>query len=397
MTSSDGLEPSQPNPLEEILKGVPPCLSPSQSPEMDQEEALRIVELAEIAGIPIVIDGGWAVDAHLGWQTRPHSDLDIAINQQYLPRFMNILSRMGYGHVARDDQWEHNFVLQDGSGHQIDIHSYIRNEQGQLVGGVGYPGDSLTGHGKIAHAQVRCIKADWLVDFHLGYPFDENDYKDVKYLCNLHRLTLPAEYQAYENALYAGKAQEPWVVPPRFAVTIPQTVEEYQALRNLLDGNQTEKLSSETQAQFLEMQEVQSGPENVSIAHLVKAGLRSGLLLLEDGKAIGACEIVPLLSQATDEKTTPEKSQWQIRQLGFRKRADHSSLFVFMLKAAVSETWRAGGVQLLVSPLDDITQPRPALPERYDAASIGYASFYERLGFKRLEPVPGGRWGMQPN
>jgi hypothetical protein len=66
MPSPSGLEPSQPNFLEEILKGVPLCLTPSQTPEMNQEEALRIIDLAEIAGIPIVIDGGWAVDAHLG-------------------------------------------------------------------------------------------------------------------------------------------------------------------------------------------------------------------------------------------------------------------------------------------------------------------------------------------
>ena len=94
---------NQSDPLQEILKDVPVCQSPSQNPEMDQEEALRVIDLAEIAGIPIVIDGGWAVDANLGWQTRSHSDLDIAINQQYLPRLLGILSRLGYGHVARGD------------------------------------------------------------------------------------------------------------------------------------------------------------------------------------------------------------------------------------------------------------------------------------------------------
>ena len=387
---------TQPNPLEEILKAVPLCLSPNQTPEMDQEEALRIIDLAEIAGIPIVIDGGWAVDAYLGWQTRAHSDLDVAINQQYLPRFLGILSRLGYGHVARDDQWEHNFVLEDGSGHQVDIHSYIRNEQGQIVGGVEYPGDSLTGQGKIGHAKVRCIKADWLVDFHLGYPFDENDYNDVKFLCNLHRLPLPPEYQAYEDALYTGQAQDPWRVPQQFSARLPQTTGEYLALINLLDKTQIERLSSETQAKFLEVQEAQPGAENVTIADLVKAGLRSGVLLIEDGQGIGACELIPLTHKAVEgEKTATGSGQWQIRQLSLAKRADHASLFLCLLKATVDKTWRAGGTQLRVSPVDDITQPRPAIPERYDATDIGYASFYARVGFKRLEPVPGSRWGIQ--
>ncbi|HOZ38481.1 MAG TPA: hypothetical protein PLH64_07035 [Anaerolineaceae bacterium] len=388
-------DPNQPNPLEEILKAVPLCLTPSQTPEMDQEEALRIIDLAEIAGIPIVIDGGWAVDAHLGWQTRPHSDLDVAINQQYLPRFLGILSRLGYGHVPRDDQWEHNFVLEDGSGHQVDIHSYIRNEQGQIVGGVEYPGDSLTGQGKIGHAKVCCIKADWLVDFHLGYPFDENDYSDVKFLCNLHRLTLPAEYQSYEDALYAGKAEDPWVIPPQFFARLPQTPAEYLALINLLDKTEVEKLTSETKAKFLEVQEAQSGAQNVTLAHLLKAGLRSGLLLLEEGQGIGACELIPLANRVVaGEEIAPGNGQWQIRQLSLARRADHASAFMFLLRAAIQEAWRAGGTHLVVSPLDDVTQPRPALPKRYDPADIGYASFYARAGFKRLEPVPGSRWGI---
>jgi lincosamide nucleotidyltransferase A/C/D/E len=388
-------DPNQPNPLEEILKAVPLCLTPSQTPEMDQEEALRIIDLAEIAGIPIVIDGGWAVDAHLGWQTRPHSDLDVAINQQYLPRFLGILSRLGYGHVPRDDQWEHNFVLEDGSGHQVDIHSYIRNEQGQIVGGVEYPGDSLTGQGKIGHAKVCCIKADWLVDFHLGYPFDENDYSDVKFLCNLHRLTLPAEYQSYEDALYAGKAEDPWVIPPQFFARLPQTPAEYLALINLLDKTEVEKLTSETKAKFLEVQEAQSGAQNVTLAHLLKAGLRSGLLLLEEGQGIGACELIPLANHVVEgEETAPGNGQWQIRQLSLARRADHASAFMFLLRAAIQEVSRAGGTHLVVSPLDDVTQPRPALPKRYDPADIGYASFYARAGFKRLEPVPGSRWGI---
>lgn len=395
MPSPAEQDPNQPDPLEEILKGVPLCLTPSQVTEMDQEEALRVIDLSEIAAIPIVIDGGWAVDAHLGWQTRSHSDLDIAINQQYLPRFLGILRRLGYGHVPRDDQWEHNFVLQDGSGHQVDIHSFIRNDQGQIVGGVEYPGDSLTGQGKIGHARVRCIKADWLVDFHLGYPFDRNDYNDVKYLCNLHRLPLPAEYQAYEDALYAGKAADPWAVPPQFSAKLPQTTAEYLALINLLDKTQLERLSSETQAKFLEVQEAQSGAENVTLANLVKSGLRSGVLLLEDGQGIGAIELIPLANHLLEgEETAKENGQWLIRQLSLAKRADHASVFVYLLKAAIAETWRAGGKHLQVSPLDDITQPRPALPRGYDSADIGFASFYARAGFKRLESVPGSRWGI---
>ena len=148
-------------------------------------------------------------------------------------------------------------------------------------------------------------------------------------------------------------------------------------------------------AKFLEVQEAQSGAQNVTLAHLFKAGLRTGVLLLEDGQGIGACELIPQANHVVEGKgTVSGNGEWQIRQLGLAKRADHASLFVFLLRAAIQEAWRTSAKHLLVSPLDDITQPRPALPKRYDPADIGYASFFARAGFKRLEPIPGSRWGI---
>ncbi len=118
------------------------------------------------------------------------------------------------------------------------------------------------------------------------------------------------------------------------------------------------------------------------------------MLLFEEDQTIGICELAPLAAPTSEQEAAPENGHWQVRQLSLAKRADHASLFVFLVKAAIQETWRAGGKLLQVSPLDDISQPRPALPERYDAADIGYASFYARAGFKRLEPVPASRWGI---
>ena len=119
------------------------------------------------------------------------------------------------------------------------------------------------------------------------------------------------------------------------------------------------------------------------------------MLLLEEGQGIGACELIPMADHAAEGgEARPGDFQWQIRQLSLAKMANQASLFMFLLRASVAEARRAGGTNLSVSPLDDITQPRPALPKRYDPADIGYASFYARAGFKRIEPVPGSRWGI---
>ena len=384
------LRPSDPE-LAELLADFPTRTYPCETPIMDEEEVARLLQLVEIAGIPVVVDGGWAVDALLGWQTREHSDLDLAINQQYLPRLLNILRRMDYQYLPSGDEWLHNFVLENGAGHRIDLHSYQRNNKGQIVGGVEYPGDSLTGQGRIAGMNVGCIQPEWLIDFHLGYDFDHQDYQDVTYICNLFKLELPAEYQEYATDLYDGIEPGMRRLSERFSVRVPRSTADYLAFTNILDKNSKENMTSELQAAILEMLENFEDPQDVSLKDFQDAGLRSGVILLEEQRVIGACELA-----FTPEEKDGElgNHKWDIRQISFRKRADYSSLFLALLRGAVNEAWRAGASKVEALPLDDITQPRPALPERYDLGEIGFASFFARAGFKRLEPVPGSRWGV---
>jgi len=46
-------------------------------PEMPAASLVDLLQLFESAGIEVWLDGGWAVDALLGEQTRPHKDVDI--------------------------------------------------------------------------------------------------------------------------------------------------------------------------------------------------------------------------------------------------------------------------------------------------------------------------------
>jgi hypothetical protein len=48
-------------------------------PIMTAEDALALYDLFRSHGITVWVDGGWGIDALLGRQTRPHSDLDIAL------------------------------------------------------------------------------------------------------------------------------------------------------------------------------------------------------------------------------------------------------------------------------------------------------------------------------
>jgi lincosamide nucleotidyltransferase A/C/D/E len=168
-------------------------------PEMTAENAVEVVRLFDQNHIDVYVDGGWAVDAVLGRQTRPHADLDIAIQHNDVPRVRALFEANGFREISRDDSWECNFVLADEHGRQIDIHSYTFDAAGNHVYGVAYPFDSLSGEGLISGYPVKCISPEWLVRFHTGYPLDENDYQDVKALCQHFGLTRPAEYDQFEQ------------------------------------------------------------------------------------------------------------------------------------------------------------------------------------------------------
>jgi lincosamide nucleotidyltransferase A/C/D/E len=72
---------------------------------MKAEEAVELIQTLEQCGIEVYVDGGWAVDALLGEQTRLHQDLDIALPCKYVPKLRELLEGRGYREVTRDDSW----------------------------------------------------------------------------------------------------------------------------------------------------------------------------------------------------------------------------------------------------------------------------------------------------
>jgi len=167
--------------------------------EMKAADAVEIIRLLIEKKIEVCVDGGWGVDALLGEQTRTHEDLDIALPHKYVPKLRELLEARGYRDVVREDSSECNFVLGDENGHLVDVHTYTFDADGKLTFGLAYPPDSLHGSGSINGQPVTCITPEWLVKFHSGYALDENDYHDVRLLCERFGLQLPDEYKPFEN------------------------------------------------------------------------------------------------------------------------------------------------------------------------------------------------------
>ena len=169
---------------------------------MTSEYLLNFYNKLESLGIEVWIDGGWGVDALVGKQTRPHKDLDIAIQQKDIPRLRELLEGQGYKDIRLEDAKPWNFVLSDESGHEIDIHVIVFDDQGNglygpIENGAMYPAASLTGIGSIDGKTVRCISPEWALKFHTGYELKEKDFQDVSALCKKFGLKLPKEYDAF--------------------------------------------------------------------------------------------------------------------------------------------------------------------------------------------------------
>lgn len=169
-------------------------------PRMPAAAAAELIALLEDAGIAVWVDGGWAVDAALGEQTREHGDLDVALEERFVPRLRAALAARGFVDVPRDDTSPWNFVLGNASGLQVDVHAFVLDEHGDGVygppaNGHVYRAEALTGEGTIAGRRVRCISPVWLVRFRTGYPPREVDRMDVAALCERFGIEVPEAYR----------------------------------------------------------------------------------------------------------------------------------------------------------------------------------------------------------
>ena len=54
-------------------------------------DACEILRWAAEADIPVVLDGGWGVDALIGRETRLHNDIDLFVKEDMYHTFIEII------------------------------------------------------------------------------------------------------------------------------------------------------------------------------------------------------------------------------------------------------------------------------------------------------------------
>ena len=168
--------------------------------DMKAPDVLAFLDMVDEKGVRIWLDGGWAVDALLGRQTRKHDDLDIVIEERNLDLIADTLRTQGYGLSRRNDTRPWNFALGDARGREVDFHVVVLDEKGDGIygppeNGELYPAEALTGFGSIKGRAVACITPEWLVKFHVGYEPDDDDRADVAALCAKFGIPLPPGFR----------------------------------------------------------------------------------------------------------------------------------------------------------------------------------------------------------
>src|SRR6266404_6148749 len=102
---------------------------------MNSADVIDLYTTLEKLGVEIWIDGGWSVDALLGEQTRPHKDLDIAIQQKDVSSLRQLLEEKGYREIKLNEARPWNFGLGDRDAREIDIHVIVIDEYGNGIYG----------------------------------------------------------------------------------------------------------------------------------------------------------------------------------------------------------------------------------------------------------------------
>jgi len=152
---------------------------------MDLDEVLTVISALEQLGIRYWIAGGWGVDALVGWQTRAHRDVDLAIDGMDEARVSEALHGLGYA-VETDQRPARLELAAPGQG-WVDLHLVCFDQQGwgtqaNLEGGCfRYPPAAFT-FGVLGGHPVGCLSAGQQLEFRRGYRLRDVDHHDIALL-----------------------------------------------------------------------------------------------------------------------------------------------------------------------------------------------------------------------
>jgi lincosamide nucleotidyltransferase A/C/D/E len=178
-----------------------PIAGPGREPrlEMSAGEAVELLTHLGANGVDVWLDGGWAVDAALGMQTREHDDLDLIVELQHVERLETALRDRGYAVVRGAPPT--SFELTDCRGRQVDVHPVVFVESGdgvyRLENGENwiYPASGFAGVGCVLGRRVRCLTPEVQMLCHTGYEPHRTSFDDATALGRRFGIPVPEAYR----------------------------------------------------------------------------------------------------------------------------------------------------------------------------------------------------------
>ena len=165
---------------------------------MTAEQALATLDLFAARRVEAWVDGGWGVDALVGRQSRPHSDLDLAVPADHFVACCAALRAAGFAFLR--EELPASIVFRHADGREVDLHPIERTPDG---GGDQYRPDGVgrwhygpPTRGIIGGRKVLCLSLETQLRAHVGYEPDDGDYADMRLLQERFGCELPAPFGA---------------------------------------------------------------------------------------------------------------------------------------------------------------------------------------------------------
>ncbi|MGM1029052.1 MAG: nucleotidyltransferase domain-containing protein [Actinomycetota bacterium] len=154
---------------------------------MPPEEVAWFVGWLEARGVTYQCNGGWAVDALVGAQTRPHGDLDVFLDERVLDEAIAALRARGYAIV---EDWRPVRIELRADERAIDLHPMRIQQNGDgvqalLDGGVLLHEAARRAVGTIGGHPVVVADSARLVELRQGYTARDVDRHDLRMLQQL--------------------------------------------------------------------------------------------------------------------------------------------------------------------------------------------------------------------
>lgn len=154
---------------------------------MPAEEVVRIVDWLDAANVTYQINGGWGVDGLVGRQTRRHRDLDLVVDEEDVPDFLDWLVDRGYRTV--EDWLPVRIELASAAG-RVDVHPMRIDATGDgiqqgLDHQVYVHAAGERTHGRVGGRTVVVANADRARALRAGYQIRDVDRHDLNQLDRL--------------------------------------------------------------------------------------------------------------------------------------------------------------------------------------------------------------------